>query len=412
MRKITLIIALIGLSVSMNAQSVKLQSAISDFRNSRLSKAKENIDAATEHEATKNDPKTWIYRGLIYCQLGDPNIKEKYKGLCTNCYEVAYEAAIRCKELDQTQEFKQLNDQVFRVVGNAYYNKTVDVYNEATQKNDSNLYKEAMRLAEEVVKINTFSGDKTSTKDAYWIAGLSAEMVKDMKSVEKYYKILIRMNTEKERVYKTLFELYRSQNDTTKALTIATNYSTKNRPNDFQSHLLMANAYLWVGNMDKAKESSNTAIEKVAGANDSVKGLVMCQIGNILNDAKEFDLAKQYFDQALGLTSAGNLVKFEANQGLGILYYNHAADFIEEANKVPETDETGKYEELLNKSKDEFRLAIPYFTTAIQMVENDKYRVQQYVLALRALKTIYARLEMYDQLPDITKRLQAIGLEN
>ena len=97
MRKITLIIALIGLSVSMNAQSVKLQSAISDFRNSRLSKAKENIDAATEHEATKNDPKTWIYRGLIYCQLGDPNIKEKYKGLCTNCYEVAYEAAIRCK---------------------------------------------------------------------------------------------------------------------------------------------------------------------------------------------------------------------------------------------------------------------------------------------------------------------------
>jgi hypothetical protein len=28
------------------------------------------------------------------------------------------------------------------------------------------------------------------------------------------------------------------------------------------------------------------------------------------------------------------------------------------------------------------------------------------------LNTIYARLEMYDQLPDIKKRLNALGLEN
>ena len=81
MRKITLIVALIGLSIAANAQSVKLQSAISDLRNGRLNKAKANIDAAAEHEDTKNDPKTWIYRGLIYCQLGAPDVKDKYKGL-------------------------------------------------------------------------------------------------------------------------------------------------------------------------------------------------------------------------------------------------------------------------------------------------------------------------------------------
>ena len=44
MRKITLIAALLGLSFSMNAQSVKLQSAISDLRNNRLNKAKANIE--------------------------------------------------------------------------------------------------------------------------------------------------------------------------------------------------------------------------------------------------------------------------------------------------------------------------------------------------------------------------------
>ena len=43
MRKITLIVALIGLSIAANAQTVKLQSAISDLRNGRLNKAKEFI---------------------------------------------------------------------------------------------------------------------------------------------------------------------------------------------------------------------------------------------------------------------------------------------------------------------------------------------------------------------------------
>ena len=67
MRKITLIAALLGLSFSMNAQSVKLQSAISDLRNNRLNKAKANIDAAAEHETTKmninaiaNNGEKWV----------------------------------------------------------------------------------------------------------------------------------------------------------------------------------------------------------------------------------------------------------------------------------------------------------------------------------------------------------------
>ncbi|MBR4300964.1 MAG: hypothetical protein IKT84_03490 [Bacteroidales bacterium] len=412
MRKITLIVALIGLSIAANAQTVKLQSAISDLRNGRLNKAKANIDAAAEHEDTKNDPKTWIYKGLIYCQLGAPDVKDKYKGLCDNCFEVAYEAALRCKELDQTNEYKELNNSVFRAVGGAYYNNTVDTYTAATQKNDTNLYREAIRMAEEVIKINNNSGDKSSTGDAYWIAGLSAEMLKDATAIEKYYKILVRQKTDKERVYKALFDLYRSQNDTTKALNIASTYSTKNQPNDFKSHLLMSTAYLWVGNVDKAKESANTAIEKVSGSTDSVKGLVYCQIGNILNDAKEFELAHQNFNNALSLANTGDIVKFEANHGLGILYYNEAANYIEAANAVPLDDQTGKYDELLNKSKEQFQLAIPHFTTSMKMVENDKYRIGHYVTALRALKTIYTRLEMQDQLSEITNRLKAIGLDN
>ena len=44
-----------------------------------LSKAKENIDFAADHEATKDDPKVWKYKGKIYNRIiFDPVMKLKH----------------------------------------------------------------------------------------------------------------------------------------------------------------------------------------------------------------------------------------------------------------------------------------------------------------------------------------------
>ncbi len=411
MRKIVVLVALLGLGLSMNAQSVKLQSAIADLRNGRLKKAKENIDAASEHETTKNDAKTWLYKGLIYCQLGAPDVSSKNKDLCDDCFAVAYEAALRCKELDQgSNEYANLNNGVFRAVGGAFYNQAVDTYNKAIETNNKDLYNKTIELAEEVIKINNNSGDKSSTNDAYFIAGLSAEMLNDNQAIEKYYKPLVARKTDKDRVYKALFNIYKEQNDTTKAMNIATTYSTRNRPEDYASHIMMANAYLWVGNYDKAKESLNTALQKPMPS-DSIKGHVLCEIGNVLSDSKEFEMAQQRFNEALALTNT-KMIQFEANQGLGIMYYNKAAALLKDAELIPFDDATGKYDNLIKESDEQFRLAIPYFQKVIEMISKDQSKVGQYVVALRALKTIYARLNMNDKLPEITAKLKEVGLDN
>ena len=69
MKRIILFVAFVAFTISAGAQTMKVQSAYADMKNKRLSEAKKNIDAACEHESTKNDAKTWHYSGLIYAKL-------------------------------------------------------------------------------------------------------------------------------------------------------------------------------------------------------------------------------------------------------------------------------------------------------------------------------------------------------
>ena len=71
MKKIALFTALLTLGLAVNAQTLQVQSAMSDLKRGYLNKAKDAIDKACQHESTKDDAKTWYYAGLIYSMIGD-----------------------------------------------------------------------------------------------------------------------------------------------------------------------------------------------------------------------------------------------------------------------------------------------------------------------------------------------------
>ena len=70
MKKLSMLVAMAALTFSVNAQTLNVQSAIQDLKKNYLNKAKSEIDAACEHESTKGDAKTWLYKGLIYSRIG------------------------------------------------------------------------------------------------------------------------------------------------------------------------------------------------------------------------------------------------------------------------------------------------------------------------------------------------------
>lgn len=102
-----------------------------------LSKAKENIDFASDHETTKNDPKVWKYKGKIYNRIiFDPVMKMKH----TDAALVAIKAWKKGWELDMeklTSKGKPASKmpskmdykQGFELATRGLYNAGADAYN-------------------------------------------------------------------------------------------------------------------------------------------------------------------------------------------------------------------------------------------------------------------------------------------
>ena len=119
------------------------------------------------------------------------------------------------------------------------------------------------------------------------------------------------------------------------------------------------------------------------------------------------------YNQSLTL----NPTQFEANFGMGKMIFNRGVDKLDAANAVPPEDESGLYDKLLGESNDFFRQSVQYFNAAIAFIdgmpEGDAKKMQRANLfnCLSALKTVYARLEMYEELKGVNARMEAIQKE-
>lgn len=407
LKKLSMIVALTALSLGAAAQSTNVQSAIQDLKKNYLERAKKEIDLACEHEKTKDDAKTWCYKGLIYSRIGGEatNPKSKFKNLAPDWAEQAYTAALECKRLDTKNEFAEENNSVFRFVGNEYYSRSTENYNAQN-------YQDALQFAEKAIEMFNNSGDSKFAGESMYIAGISAKALKDNDAVKKYFNQLVRKRTDKNLVYRTLFTIYKEEGNKDGAMKVATSYS-KNQKDDYNADLLMAEAYLLNENLEKGKQSLEAALEKTKD-NPTLYPQLLCQVAAILELTQDYDGAENKYRESMTL----NPNQFEANFGMGKMIFNRGVDKLDAANAVPPEDETGLYDKLLEESNGFFRQSIQYFTSAIAFIDampaGDAKNMQRANLfnCLSALKTVYARLEMYDDLKAVNARMEQIQHEN
>lgn len=399
-------VALMALATAAGAQTVNVQSAIQDLKKNYLKKAKAEIDAACEHENTKDDAKTWCYKGLIYAKIGGEatNPKSKFKDLAPDWAEQAYQAALECKRLDTKNEFANENNSVFRFVGNEYYSRSTELYN--AQK-----YQEALENADKAIEMFNSSGDSKFAGESMYIAGISAKALKNNELTKKYFNQLIRKRTDKQFVYRTLFNLYKEEGNNDGAMKTANSY-LKNCKNDYNAYLLMAEGYLLNNNLEKGKAMVDSALSRTkddANLYPQILGLAAA----ILETTQDYAGAEKMYNESLTL----NPTQFDANFGMGKMIFNRGVDKLDAANAVPPDDETGLYDRLLGESNDFFRQSVQYFNSAISFIDNlpsaDAKRMQRANLfnCLSALKTVYARLEMYDDLKIVNARMEEIQKE-
>ena len=405
MKKIALMLALVVIGYTAGAQSLNVSSAREAQNRGYFDKAKKLIDAACEHEQTRNDAKTWYYAGLIYSQIGGEaeKPKSKYKNLDPDWLIKCKRAALRCKELDTEKEYAEGNNTILSFVGNEYYKKAITAFN---QQN----WTEAMSLCDESIKIFNECGKKEYASESYLLAGKAAFNAQNNEAILKYLKPLVRTRSKDAFVYRTLFDIYKSTSDTNEAIKVAQNYA-KAAKDDYNANMMLAEAYLLKGNLEEGNAEIQKALDKT-GDKPEVHASLLAAAGAVFEGVNDFANAETRYKESL--TALPN--QFLANFGLGKMLYNRAVDKLNDANNVPPDDETGLYEKLNQESKDFFRQSIPYFTNAISFIDNLDEHGQATNRAnlfhcLNALNTVYARLEMYDELKPIKARIDELKKE-
>ena len=394
--------ALVVVGYSVSAQSLNVTSAREAQNRGYLDKAKKLIDPACEHEQTKDDAKTWYYAALIYSQIGGEQDKarSKYKNLDPDWLNKCKNAALRCKDLDTDKEYAEGNNTILSFVGNEYYKKAINAFN--TQKWD-----ECMNLCEESIKMFMASAKREYANESYLLAGKAALNAQNNEAVKKYFKPLVRTKTKENIVYSTLFKLYKQDADTNEAIKLAQNY-VKFCPEDFNSNMMMAEAYMMKGNMEQGNAEIQKALEKTVDKPELHANL-LAAAGATFESVEDFTNAEARYKESLKALPK----QFLANYGLGKMLYNRAVDKLDAANNVPIEDETGLSDKYTEESKEFFRQSIPYFQDAISFIEpmsaeDQSHNRSNLYQCLNALKTVFARLEMYDELKPINAKIDQL----
>ncbi|MCQ2294177.1 MAG: hypothetical protein MJZ67_00855 [Bacteroidales bacterium] len=400
MKKIVFILTLVVIGNAISAQSLNVSSAREAQNRGYFDKAKKLIDAACVHEQTMNDAKTWYYAALIYSQIGAEaeKPKSKYKNLDPDWLTKSKDAAMRCKELDTEKEHVEGNTAILSFLGNEYYKQAINAWNDRN-------WESCIALCDESIKMFNESAKKEYASASYLLAGRAAMNVKNDDLTKRYFNTLVRSKSKENLVYSTLFKMYKKEGDTNSAIKVAQNY-VKNCPEDFNANMMMAEAYMIKGNVEKGNEEIMKAMEKTKN-NAQIHAGIQAAAGAAYEEVQDFTNAEKMYKESIATVPN----QFLANYGLGKMLFNRAVDKINA--DVPLDDETGLYDKYQEEAKEFFRQSIPYFNSAISFIEAMDEDTQgqnrsNYAACLNALKTVYARLEAYDELKPINAKLDAL----
>ena len=406
MKKFVMTAAFAAFALAASAQSLNVSSAFQDMRKNYLNKAKAEIDAACLHEDTKDDAKTWCYKALIYSRIGGDaqSKKPKYPNLAPDWAEQAYTAARECKRLDSKSEFAQQVNEVFSFVGQEYYNQAEAAYKAKD-------YAKAIEIADKSMTAFNESGKSNFATNAMYIAGLSSVATKDTANVLKYFNQMTNKRTNINYVYTSLFNIYKAKGDNANAMKVATRY-TKNCKNDYKAFLLLAEGYLLDNNVEKSKEQLNIVGEMTKDSVD-LYPLVLVLSAQVLENSGDYDGAIAKYNESLTLKPN----QFEANFGLGGMYYNRAIDKTLAASKLDVFDEENQalIEKLESEAKELYRQSITYLEKSVTFIdnmtdENAKAAMRVNLFnALGALEKAYTKVDMLNEARAIKARREQIA---
>jgi len=333
--------------------------------------AKESIDPTITNEKTMNDPKTWLYRGIIYYNLARLPLDEDSLGkVDREAAKVAFESLKKAKELDVKKRYKTDIELNLQNLYNLYFSQGATNFN----NQEYSLAKENLKSAFAVQELKGVF----DTTSAFYV-GLVSFLDKDADNTIDFMQKCDQVNFKDPRVYVYWNRALKMKGDTSAALKII-GIGREKYPEELSILLEEAQIYLEKGENEKLKESLLKAVQK-----DSTNANLWFLLGKTYDDEGDKVNAEKYYTKA----TIAKPDFFEAYYNIGAIYNNKASELMKEANDLP-LEESEKYNKLVKQADGFLEKSIPWLEKAYKIKPDDVY-------TRHALKQAYTQLKEYDK---------------
>jgi len=389
MKKVTVVLFSVLLSVAAFAQKGKVNSAASYNDNNELSKALETINIALDPNNPKSEksinwPKSWIVRGDIYQKIYASNNPE-FKALSANPLEEAFNSYLRAIELDEANRYASSIKLQVQMLRNKFGNKARVAYDAQDYSASSKAFEMMIKLDNiDLIKADNPNYIDTST---IFNVGYTAYLAKEFDRAIDFYNEAAKYEFNGANIYSSIAYVYMEKGDTAQSIETLKSGIEK-YPNDVNLLIQLVNSYL--NEPEKGIEYLNRAI-----AQDESNEQFYFVKGVFLEKLKKLDEALESYQKAADLKADYP----EPWYNMGIVWYNKGVEQLKIANAVP-TNKPKEYEAEKAKADVFFKEALPFLEKSYEIKSDDTF-------TLTALKELYYRLQMMDKHAEIDAQLKA-----
>ncbi len=383
MRKILSIVAFSIMSLSLTfAQKGKVNTAEFNLSSGDVAKAKENIGEALTDESAQLMSKAWLVKGNIYKAIFEQ--REINAGLYSstpNTLDIAKDAYLKAFEVETNPKKKKDVKDGLDAVGTYYYNEGIAAF---TNSNWDVAYENFIQTLEVSEFLNNNGLSEKIDTQAYFVVMLSSFNNQKYDDAVRAGEKLKSLNDNREVVYTVLIDSYKQQEEKAKyEKTIAE--GRKLYPNNIDILFKEINLYLENNQIDILEDKLNEAIKL-----DPTNPSLYQALANVYDKKGKTDEAFHMYDKAIEVKPD----YFEAYYNKAILYFNKAMEIVEKMN---EENDNKKYEILKNQREALLRdKTLPLLEKAYKLSPKDEN-------VIKALKEVYARLEMFDEMKQLGK---------
>ncbi|WP_420578356.1 tetratricopeptide repeat protein [Ekhidna sp.] len=357
----------------------KINKALSAMQDGDLAEAKAIIDAAIEHEKTKDDPETWYYRGQIYATLDTASNEP-------GALEEAMKAFDKALELDPEQ--KKVSAFTGAGVENidtkkqgwyAYY------YNEAIASYNAENFSSAADNFETAFYINP--SDTNAVLNAAYASAAAGDDERAKTNFMNAYEAGVKDKT----VFLQLYNYAAKEERFEDGLDIIRK-GKEVYPNDIDFAKFEINLLIQLEKTEEAKAGLEKAIEA-----DPQNADLHFSLGVLKEELGDKEGAMASYDKALEIDPD----HYNSSFNKGVAVFNEANELIKERNALS-YKEKAKSKELTGKINLKLEKALPIWEKLYSLNSSDQ-------TVLETLAYIYNSLgkkEKYNKLQDEIDALQ------